>query len=124
MRYDPLTAPDPDEWADLDEGQRISLVRAYHKKARIQLPNAAVHAAIHAVVETQITLGDETPVERTVERLIDEGLDRHDAIHAVGMVLVEHMQGLVQAIVMPAEPNEAYYAALERLTAEEWRRSF
>ena len=124
LRYDPLVAPDPDEWTDLDESERISLVKDFHRKARIRLPNADVHAAIHAIIETQIALGVEIPVQRTVDRLMDEGLDRHDAIHAVGMTLTEHMQNLVRATAVPADPNAAYYAALERLTAEGWRRSF
>ena len=124
LRYDPMTALDPEEWNDLDESERIALVKDFHKKARIRLPNADVHAAIHAIIETQIALGDEIPVGRTVERLLDEGLDRHDAIHAVGMTLTEHMQNLVREVEMPADPNTSYYAALERLTAEGWRCSF
>jgi len=123
QRYDPMVAPDPEQWADLVDGERIDIIRAYHRKARISLPNAPFHAAIHAIVETQIALGDEIPVARTVDRLMAEGLYRHDAIHAVGMALTEHMHPLVRAVVMPAEPNEAYYAALARLTAEGWRRS-
>ena len=85
QRYDPMVAPDPEQWADLVDGERIDIIRAYHRKARISLPNAPFHAAIHAIVETQIALGDEIPVARTVDRLMAEGLDRHDAIHAVGI---------------------------------------
>jgi hypothetical protein len=43
------------------------------------------------MVEAQIALGDETPASRIAQRLIGEGLDRHDAIHAIGMVLAEHI---------------------------------
>jgi hypothetical protein len=58
QRYDPLKAPDPEAWLALDEQARIELVRDYHRRARIRLPNATVHAVLHAIVETQIGQGD------------------------------------------------------------------
>ena len=84
-----------------------------------------VHAVIHVVVERQIALGDEIPVRRTVRRLMSEGLDRHEAIHAVGSVLAGHMNDLVRRGEPKAgeDPNTAYYAALATLSAEEWLRS-
>jgi hypothetical protein len=124
-RYDPLHAPDPKEWNALDEQERIRLVEQYHRRAHIRLPNAKVHAVIHAVVESQIALGDEIPVRRTLQRLMSEGLDRHDAIHAIGSILAQHIFDLVTApeAASKANPNDAYNAALERLTAEEWLQS-
>jgi hypothetical protein len=123
QRYDPLEAPDPKEWLELGEQERIDLVRDYHRLARIRLPNETLHATVHAIVEAQIALGDETPVRRIVERLIGEGLDRHDAIHAIGMVLAEHIYDVLKTKTSNEDPNAPYFAALERLTAEDWRRS-
>jgi hypothetical protein len=123
QQYDPLKAPDPEEWLALDEQERIDLARDYHRRARIRLPNATVHAAAHAVVESQIARGDETPVRRTAQRLMEEGLNRHEAIHAIGMVLFEFIYDLANAPASDGDPNVPYFAALERLTAEEWRRS-
>jgi hypothetical protein len=68
QRYDCLKAPDPKAWLALDEQERIELVRDYHRRARIRLPNATVHAVLHTIVETQIAQGDETPA-RTTQRL-------------------------------------------------------
>jgi hypothetical protein len=121
--YDPLVAPDPDEWLALEEEERIEMVLDFHRRARIRLPRARVHAVFHTVVENQIAEGDALPVRRTLERLMDEGLDRHDAIHAIGAVLIGHMNDLMKAGEVQGDPNLAYYAELERLTAEEWRRS-
>jgi hypothetical protein len=123
--YDPLRPPDPQQWLALDEQARIALVRDYHRRKRVRLPNEQVHAMAHAIVENQIALGDETPVPRTLQRLMGEGLDRHQAIHAIGMVLLEYIFDLVKAKSPPpgGDPNPAYFAALERLTAEDWRRS-
>jgi hypothetical protein len=122
QRYDPLEAPDPEEWLALDEQERIDLVLNYHRKARIRLPNAKVHAIVHAMVETQIALEDETPARRTAQRLMDEGLDRHEAIHAIGWILIEFMSDLMDEPESRAEPNAPYFTALERLTVEDWRR--
>ncbi len=124
MRYDPLTAPDAEEWHELDESERIDLIAQYHRRAKIRLPNDQVHAVIHMIVENQITLGDELPVQSTLDRLIREGLDRHEAIHAIGEVLVEHMYSLLQTDSdepTPSVANDPYYAALDVLTAD--RRS-
>jgi len=82
------------------------------------VPNVAVHAAMHAIVETLIALGDEAPARRTAQPLMDEGLDRHEAIHAIGSVLVEFMTDLMKARKSGRNPSVAYFAALERLTAE------
>ena len=89
------------------------------------MPSAKAHAAIHVFVENQIALGDEIPVRRTVERLMSEGLDRHDAIHAVGSVLAGHITELLgRSETEPgADPNRPYYIALDQLTAEDWLRS-
>jgi len=46
-RYDPQHAPDPAGWLTLDEGERIHLALQYHRRARVRLPNARLHATIH-----------------------------------------------------------------------------
>jgi hypothetical protein len=124
-QYDPLLPPDPEQWQAIDEEARTRLVEDYHRRARIRLPNLKAHALFHTIVENQIALGGETPVRRTVQRLMSEGLDRHDAIHAVGSVLAGHMNDLLRSPESNAgaDPNRPYYAALERLTAQEWLRS-
>jgi hypothetical protein len=123
--YDPLKPPKPEEWLSLDEQERLEMVESFHRRARIRLPNAQVHAIIHVVVENQIALGDEVPVNRTVQRLISEGLDRHQSIHAVGSVLIGHMSDLLRQpdAAAGADPNPPYYAALDRLTAKDWLSS-
>jgi len=82
----------------------------------------------HVIVENQIAIGDEIPVRRTAQRLMAEGLDRHEAIHAIGMILMEFISDLMkqpdsEQPERRPDPNRPYYAALEELTAESWRRS-
>lgn len=121
MRYDPEVGPDPSRWQELREDERIMLVEAYHRRAGIEVPNMMLHATMHVIIENQVAMGDELPVRRTIERLMGEGLDRHDAVHAVGSVLAAHITDTLRA----GNPNnEAYNEAVERLTAESWRQDF
>jgi uncharacterized protein YoaH (UPF0181 family) len=122
-RYDPLTAPDPKQWLSLDETERIRLVRDYYRRARVAVPNAQAHAALHAIVENQIALGEQIPVQRTAQRLMAEGLDRHQAIDAIAATLDEHINALLRNPGSGADRNQPYYTALEQLTAEAWLRS-
>jgi hypothetical protein len=117
-RYDPQQAPDPQEWTALDESERIELALHYHKQARIRLPNARLHATIHAIVEGQFALADKTPVAATVERLMKEGLDRHDAIHAVGTALADFLWAAGRS--RPVDPTARYYEEVKKLTAQGW----
>ncbi|MGC9523255.1 MAG: hypothetical protein ACP5HG_15395 [Anaerolineae bacterium] len=120
-RYDPDVGPDPEAWLALDELERIERVRRYHRRARIELPNEQLHAILHATVEAQAADGDETPVAETLERLMDEGLTRHDAIHAVASVLIGHIHNLMMATPSEgADPNIAYFREVRELTAQKW----
>jgi hypothetical protein len=51
-------------------------------------------------------------------------LDRHEALHAVGSVLVNHMYDLAQADAASPVSPDVYTAAVERLTAESWFRQW
>jgi len=54
---------------------------------------------------------------------MDAGLTRHEAIHAIGSVLSEHIYDLLHMESLPAEGHAPYYAALQQLTLEKWRGS-
>ena len=123
-RYDPEIAPVAEDWLDLDEGERLLLVEAYHRDARISMPKGAreLHASMHVVVENQLAENDE-PVVRALARLMKEGLTRHDAVHAIGSRVVEQIYDLLKQNYTPETSRARYYAAVERLTAETWRES-
>jgi hypothetical protein len=121
--YDPLESPPPEEWLDMDEAERLSLVEDDHRRARIRLPNVQVHATFHVIVENQVAISDKIPVGRTLARLMNKGLDRHEALHAIASVLSEHVFEVANGVPLHPDPNAAYYPALERLAVESWRRS-
>jgi hypothetical protein len=120
VEYDPLEAPEPEEWLAIDEAERIRLALDYHRRARVRLPNEKLHAVLHVVIENQIALGDEIPVQNTAQRLMAEGLDRHEAIHRIASVLAEFIHDLTGNPGSSTKSNQAYFAALQRLTAEGW----
>ena len=125
QNYDPEVPPSPAEWLALDEQLRIDLAEVYHRKAREKVPNVKAHAAFHAIVENQIAEGLESVV-RAMARLLKQGLSRHDAVHAVGSCVADHffeaMNSKDEDFASTAQVR--YNAAVERLTAEEWRRKY
>ena len=122
--YDPNRAPSPEEWLALDEAERMVLVQVYHEEAGVELPNLMLHAAIHTTVENQVALGEELPVRRKLAALMKEGLDRHEAIHAIGSVLAEFIYELMKGAQPGDDANERYLQAVSRLTAKPWRTSY
>jgi hypothetical protein len=120
MRYDPAVTPPASQWLALDEAERMALVEQSHDAS---MPSLPLHVAIHAAVETQIALQLPSVVDAAA-RLRAQGLDRHDTIHAIGAVLADHMWEMLRADPSAGDPNAEYFAALDRLSAESWRREY
>jgi len=122
-KYDPNIEPVGAEWLDISEDARIEMVTQYHRRHRVSLPNPRLHAVIHVIVENQLALG-ESPVVEALNRLQAEGLGRHDAIHAIGMVLSEHLfNALNDGNPSVPDLHRPYFERLKQLSADEWRRS-
>src|SRR5258706_15859230 len=119
--YDPETSRPSADWLQTDEAERIELVSSYHRRKKIRLPNAQLHAVIHVIVENQLALG-ETVVVDTLARLQSEGLSRHDALHAIGSVLAEDLYELLrEASDANGHTYERYLERLRDLSASTWR---
>lgn len=118
MDYDPMTGPDPEEWLELDESERMDAVLQHHEDIGLQAGSLRGHAIIHAVVEAQLAEGLESAVA-ALQRLQGEGLDRHETVHAIGAVLSGH---LFKAARGDADfDRESYDRELASLTAASWR---
>lgn len=118
-KYDPAKAPDTATWLALDETQRLDLVSAHHRRMCVNLPNANLHAAAHVIVENQLAQGFDLAKE-ALDRLRADGLDRHEAIHAIGSVLMGHVWKILGEGAKTPDPNEPYFQALRALTASSW----
>jgi len=121
--YNPRKKPDSDQWLALDEDERILLIEAFHERERVNLPNVRLHALFHAVIENQLASGDPPQAVDTLERLLGEGLDRHEAIHAIGSVLSEVMYNAMKNPSQKVDSTQAYIEGLNDLTVEKWLSS-
>jgi hypothetical protein len=121
LTYDPLQPPDAAGWLARSERDRLDAVQRFHRTVGATAPRERLHAVVHVIVESQIALGDETPVEATIRRLMGEGLDRHEALHAIGSVLVQQMTDVLHGHAPASEPTAEYYRLLAALTADRWR---
>ena len=114
--YDPSTAPAPEHWLALDEQARIAAALKAHPGPFPDALHGAsggemMHGALHAIVETQIASGQPGITTATVDRLMDQGLKRHPAVHKVMQVLAEQL--VERSRGAPADP--AWW--VERLSA-------
>ena len=113
--YDPLHAPNPEAWLLLDEADRVLLVAEYHKRMKVKLPNAHIHATFHTIIENQLAADDPPDAARALEKLISSGKDRHEAIHALGAILAEHLQAAMQNPETGTDPTAPYVRELRKL---------
>jgi len=120
MSYDPKRGPDREVWLSLDEDERLDAVLRYHQRIRLRAGNVRLHAAVHAIVENQLAEGVAS-VTAALDRLTSEGLDRHEAIHAIGAVATEQIHHALK----DSRPFDAaeYDRRLAALDAASWRRS-
>lgn len=98
----------------------MNLVERYHRREGGFGESLALHTVFHTVVESQLA-EKHAPVKAAYLRLRKGGLNRHEAIHAIGSVLAEHVWGIVnEKHKLLPDPNDAYFAALDDLTIESW----
>ncbi len=102
----------------LDEEERIMAVEDYHEEIGEALPSGKMHAIIHTIVENQLA-ENLLETHRTLRRLMDDGLDRHDGIHAIGSVLSQHMFSAMNKAEGKGS-NADYHKMLKALTVEKW----
>jgi hypothetical protein len=79
-----------------------------------------LHAVLHVVVENQLAVEDE-PVVHALARLRKLGLSTHEAVHAIGSLLAQMIHDLLNLKDTAHTSRARYYAAIERLTAAQWR---
>ncbi len=77
------------------------------------------HAGIHAAVETQLAM-DVPNARSTLGRLRKSGLTRHDAIHAIGSVLAEHIHEIMTNHDLESDEANSRYERLSTFTREDW----
>ena len=119
--YNPLKHPIPEEWLALDEDERICLVRNFHE-ALDETPEDALnlHSMFHVIVENQIAENVDF-IPETIAKLIRQGLDRHDAVHAISSIVCEDIFDLMKGNKQEFSAKQ-YRRKLEKITAKRWRK--
>lgn len=115
MRYDPDHDPGAETWLALSDDERLEGVLDYHQSCDDPLPESgdwALHSHLHVIVENQLAMDDPPAVRQALDRLTGGGLSRHDAVHAVGGLLGEHLHSMLQR-----EPGESDWQDYERALA-------
>jgi hypothetical protein len=119
-KYDPFKSIDPEEWLELDEAERIELVRGFHEILEDEMPDDAlsIHSSVHVIVENQLAMSVEF-IPETIAKLTRQGLDRHEAIHAIGAIVSEDLFDMVKGNIQEFSPKK-YRRKLEKITAKRW----
>ncbi|HEV8534007.1 MAG TPA: DUF1841 family protein, partial [Methylomirabilota bacterium] len=117
----PEVAPDPVEWLATTEANRLAAVRRFHQSAKHDTGSPQLHAAIHVVVETQLAERHPAATD-AMNRLMADGLRRHEALHAIGSVVAAEIFDIVKS--KRIHNPEAYSRELQHLTAAAWRTGY
>lgn len=120
--YDPSKQISSDEWLELEEFERISLVRTFHEKLDDGLSEDALemHTMFHVIVENQLAEKVEF-IPETIAKLTRQGLDRHEIIHAIAAIVSEDILDLWKGNKKAFSPKQ-YRRKLEKITAKRWSK--
>jgi hypothetical protein len=121
-KYNPLIEPKSEEWLQLSEDDRLDAVIDFHEnnEGDLAVEALSMHASIHVIVESQLAMGVEL-VPETMAKLERQGLDRHEAIHAIGAIIGEYIFNSIQGENADFSPTQ-YRRKLEKITAKRWRK--
>lgn len=104
----------------LDEGERMSCIQEYHQAlpSRAQPPNLLLHSSLHLIVENQLAADDPSEVRPALARLMADGMSRHDAVHALGWLVMTYVKRVADN---PADSDTAaYQRELTRIDRKRW----
>lgn len=119
----------PDDLAGIDPSdpdERGLLIRDEHPEYRAVLDDPAadlaadgtnprLHVAVHEIVANQLWDDDPPEAWAAAQRLLDQGVGRHDVLHALGEVVLRHLHGaLTGRAPVDVDALRADYDALGR----------
>jgi hypothetical protein len=112
-----LDPSDPDDRGMLIEGEHPEYHDALAAPGSESDPVGEVsprlHITVHEIVANQLWDDDPPEVWQAAKRLTATGMDRHDVLHAIGEVLVEHLHGALTGSG-PSDPA-GYVAQIDEL---------
>jgi len=122
--YNPLVEPNKDKWLASSEFDRVDSVREFHENSEddeFEEDGAlSIHSTLHVIVENQLAMGVDL-IPETVAKLTRQGLDRHEAIHAIGAVISKDIFDIVSGEKTEFSPKK-YRKKLDKITAKRWKK--
>jgi hypothetical protein len=101
-----------DLWDRIDEVTEEELEETGH--------NPVMHVLVHQTVENQIAAGDPPETAQTLERLMNQGQSRHEALHQIGSVVADEIYEMLKS--ERTYDNRLYVKKLQRLGRPRSRR--
>ena len=80
---------------DLSVSKELKLCGIMKKEKDIGY-NPILHKIIHDVIENQIREGKPKETKETLDRLMNLGYSRHDAIHKIGTVVIDDIYNILK----------------------------
>ena len=122
--YNPHETPNAQEWINASEQETLDAILEYHMEHGFTAQAMLTHAGAHNIVENQLAeYKDLYPIQETIDRLMSEGLDRHEAVHAIGAIIMSLMHEMVTG-KMKKFPEKRYIKELKTLTKAVWYERF
>jgi hypothetical protein len=122
--YDPDKEQNDAQWLALTESERIDLATEAHRMVRLDADARILHSALHVAVETQLAMREPASVPQAMERLLSQGLSRHEAVHAIASVLARQLQAAAGSAASPSTSLPmAYDEAVSMLDGNQWLAS-
>lgn len=124
--YDPDNWPHPDWWDRMGMSERIQAVAEYHQahngfNGSNTAINEHLHAIAHVMVENLLMSGRRSMLRPVLEKLMRQGLTRHQAIHAIASVIFDHVTEELRD-GKHCDRMATYLAKLEQVDAIAWAR--
>jgi len=100
----------------------MDIVRDFHEASGEEFPEDALemHTIFHVTVENQLAEKVELLPE-TIAKLTRQGLDRHEAIHAIAAIISEDIFDLWKGNKTEFSTKQ-YRRKLEKITAKRWKK--
>lgn len=122
--YNPLVEPNKEEWLALSECDRIDSVKEFHENSNDdefeEEAALSIHSTLHVIVENQLAMGVAL-ISETIAKLTRQGLDRHEAIHAIGAIISEDIFDVMRGEKTEFSPIR-YRKKLDKITAKRWKK--
>ncbi len=111
---------DPKKEEAFRRRQSIVEDHAEHPHPRLDEKGLRAHLLIHEMVEQQIEAGQPAEVLDALRRLTGGGMNRHQAVHAIGALVAKEAFAMMQT-KRPLDES-SYQQALNELTVEAARK--